>query len=290
MSDEAPVVYENDTANGASDGPKQEFELYIKASAIDKETRGSCPICHQWFMISYLMAENQEGVNFKVFTVQADCPPKNFLEEGWSKKFPVVKARSCFTKLGKDISGMMYDTFEELETFFESINRDCPELKRHNAPNVGAMKCIEDLYNAFNKFLSGKSESLLITELKKLEEFLESHESKFLVDDVLSFSDCHLLPRLQHIRVAGKAYKDFDIPKEFPLVWKYLADAYEVPAFKSTLPSDQDIIYGYEKKVTGAPVRGKGPKPTLEKFTYTTTVPQEYLDNGTNHNSHDDME
>ncbi|KAK6168896.1 hypothetical protein SNE40_020056 [Patella caerulea] len=289
MSEETPV-YENEQANGSSDNPKQDFELYIKASAIDKETRGSCPICHQWFMMSYLMAENQEGVNFKVFTVQADCPPKNFLEEGWSKKFPVVKARSCITKTGQDISGMMYDTFEELEVFFESINKDCPELKRRNAPNVAAMKCVEDLYKTFNHYLQGKADTAMLTELKKLDEFLASHETKFLVDDVLSFSDCHLLPRLQHLRVAGKAYKEFEIPKEFSHIWRYLADAYEIPAFKSTLPSDQDIVFAYEKKATKGP-SGKVPKPTLEKFSYTTTVPKEYLDNETNRNGNDsDME
>ncbi|KAH9500172.1 hypothetical protein Btru_077375 [Bulinus truncatus] len=49
-------------------------------------------------------------------------------------------------KSGQDISGMMYDTFEDLELFFESINKNCPELKRKNAPNQAAMQVVENVY------------------------------------------------------------------------------------------------------------------------------------------------
>ncbi|RUS77005.1 hypothetical protein EGW08_015230 [Elysia chlorotica] len=274
------------TDNGEGDNPNmKKFELYIKASAIDKETKGSCPICQQFFMITCLLGENQEDIDFKVFTVQADCPPKNFAS-GWSKKYPVVMVNSARNKAGQDISGMMYDTFEDLETFFESINKECPELKRKNAPNISAMTVVENLYKHFNHFIAGSPDKALVGELRKLNEYLESQDTKFLVDNVLSFSDCHLLPRLQHIRVAGKAFRDFDIPKEFTYVWRYLRDAYEQDAFRSTMPSDQDIIFNYEKKACNPPkVKGKSKgKPTLEKFTYTMDVPEDILsglDNGT---------
>ncbi|KAK7107769.1 hypothetical protein V1264_015627 [Littorina saxatilis] len=268
------------SADGADGdgGPKQRFELYIKASAIDKETKGSCPICQHWFMITCLLGENQDDIDFKVYTVQADCPPKNFgVDQGWSKKFPVVMVLSGHDKKGQDLTGTKYDTFEELETFFESINKECPELKRKNAPNVSAMQAVEDVYNAFNGYLSGKGTKRLLSELKKINDFLESDdETKFLVDNVLSFADCYLLPRLQHIRVAGKAYMDFDIPAEFTLVWKYLHEAYKTEAFRSTMPSDQDIIFHYEKKVTFDPSKMKRkPHPTLESFTYTMEVPKD---------------
>ncbi|BFZ09936.1 hypothetical protein BsWGS_12975 [Bradybaena similaris] len=255
------------------------FDLYIKASAIDKETKGSCPICQQFFMMTCILGENQDDIDFKVFTVQADCPPKNFAS-GWSKKYPVVMVNEGKSKTGQDLSGMMYDTFEELELFFESINRECPELKRKNAPNIAAMHVVDNIYKHFNHYISGQSEKGLLGELKKLNEYLESQGTKFLVDNVLSFADCHLLPRLQHIRVAGKAYRNFEIPKEFTYVWRYLKNAYEQEAFRSTMSSDQDIVFHYEKKACGDK---HSVKPTLEKFTYTMTVPDDVLnslDNG----------
>uniref|UniRef100_A0A0B6ZVK6 GST C-terminal domain-containing protein n=1 Tax=Arion vulgaris TaxID=1028688 RepID=A0A0B6ZVK6_9EUPU len=259
---------------GNSESEMLTFELYIKASAIDKETKGSCPICQQFFMMTCLLGENQDNIDFRVFTVQADCPPKNFAS-GWSKKYPVIMVNSGKSKLGETLDGSVYDTFEELELFFESINRECPELKRKNAPNIAAMKVVENLYKHFNHFISGQSEKGLVGELKKLNEYLESQDTKFLVDNVLSFSDCHLLPRLQHIRVAGKAYRGFEIPTEFVYIWRYLKNAYLQEAFKSTMPSDQDIVFHYEKKAVGPPRKGsRSAKPTLEKFTYTTDVPE----------------
>lgn len=254
--------------------PKQKFELYIKASAIDKETKGSCPICQHWFMITCLLGENQDDIDFKVYTVQADCPPKNFgVDQGWSKKFPVIMVLSGHDKKGQDLAGTKYDTFEELEIFFESINRECPELKRKNAPNVSAMQAVEDVYNAFNRFLSNRNPKALNAELKKINEFLEGEETKFLVDNVLSFADCYLLPRLQHIRVAGKAYLDYDFPKEYTAIWRYLAEAYKTEAFRSTMPSDQDIIFHYEKKVQLPSNKRSNPRPTLQTFTYTMDIP-----------------
>lgn len=96
-------------------------------------------------MMTCILGESQDDIDFKVFTVQADCPPKNFAS-GWSKKYPVVMVNSGKSKTGQDLSGMMYDTFEELELFFESINRECPELKRKNAPNIAAMHVVDNIY------------------------------------------------------------------------------------------------------------------------------------------------
>ena len=121
--------------------------MYLfQASVIDKETKGSCPMCQHWFMIACLLGERQDDLEFKVFTVQADCPPPNFVDRGWSKKFPVVEVTSGRSKTGKDIGGMYYDTSEELGVFFESINTICPFLKEKNAPNVSAMKACESIY------------------------------------------------------------------------------------------------------------------------------------------------
>ncbi|XP_046566166.1 chloride intracellular channel protein 2-like [Haliotis rubra] len=251
---------------------KQEFKLFIKASQIDKETRGPCPICEHWFMIAYLIAQKQPGVNFSVFTVQENSPPKEF--EGWSKKFPVVLSVNCTDKKGQDISGCMYDSFEELETFFENINRECPELKRHNKENGDAMARVDTLYATFNGFLTGQPESKLTKALRALNEDLDNGK-RFFIDDMLCYVDCHLLPRLQHIKVATKRYADYNIPKEFIAIWKFLAYAYQQPAFIATMPRDQDIIFHYKKKVTAFP---EVKNSTIEKFSYDTYVPEEILE------------
>ena len=48
----------------------------------------------------------------------------------------------------------------------------------------------------------------LLQELIRLDRFLESRGTKFLCGDQMTFADCELLPKLQHIRVATKVKDD----------------------------------------------------------------------------------
>jgi chloride intracellular channel protein 2 len=45
-------------------------------------------------------------------------------------------------------------------------------------------------------------------------------------DDRPDHLDCQLLPKLQHIRVAARALRGFDIPLEMKTLWRYLGNAY----------------------------------------------------------------
>jgi len=263
--------------SSSSSSSSLKFSLYIKASAIDKKFPGADPICQQFSMLTRLLGEQHEEMEFQVFTLDADAPPKDVLPDDWSKNFPFVTVSSGVDKNGRDISGSKYDTFEELERFFESVNTKCPELKRRNRPNQSSMAVIEDLFIAFNRYIRGQPETGLVTELKRLDRYLKKNGStKYLVDDVLSFADCHLLPRLQHIRVAGKAYRQFEIPKELKSLWRYLAIAYEHSAIKATTPSDQDILYFYENKAKTRAVSFRR-SWKLDELKYSIEVPEECL-------------
>ena len=44
----------------------------------------------------------------------------------------------------------------------------------------------------------------LLQELIRLDRYLESRQTRFLCGDQMTFADCELLPKLQHIRVAVK--------------------------------------------------------------------------------------
>ena len=57
-----------------------------------------------------------------------------------------------------------------------------------------------------------------------------------------------MLPKLQHIRVAAKAFKDFEIPDDMVGLWNYLGAAYQNETFRKTCPSDQEIVYQWESK------------------------------------------
>ena len=39
------------------------------------------------------------------------------------------------------------------------------------------------------------------------------------------------MPKLQHIRVAGRYFENFDIPNELSHLWQYVKEMYELDAF-----------------------------------------------------------
>ena len=111
--------------------------------------------------------------------------------------------------------------------------------------NVKAAEASMNVFSKFSFYIKDVSHSPapLLAELRRLNSYIEQSPHKFLCRDVPDHLDCMMLPKLQHIRVVAKAYKDFDIPKEFRGVWQYLANAYHYDVFRKTCPSDQEIVY-----------------------------------------------
>ena len=52
------------------------------------------------------------------------------------------------------------------------------------------------------------------------------------------------MPKLQHVRLAGKFFLDYEIPHEFAHLWRYIKEMYQLDAFGQSCPADQDIIQG----------------------------------------------
>lgn len=94
---------------------------------------------------------------------------------------------------------------------------------------------IENLYSKLKLVLVKKDDqknNALLAHLKKINDHLQHRNSRFLTGDTMCCFDCELMydfigfliswlfimysyhfrPRLQHIRVAGKYFSDFEIP------------------------------------------------------------------------------
>ena len=123
-------------------------------------------------------------------------------------------------------------------------------------------------------FLKGlKSADVLEKDLRSVDAFLQEQGTNYLVSDVMQRADCYFLPTIQHIRVAGKAYCDYDIPSELTYLWSYLERAYQTEAFNNTCPVDSEIVSSYLLKAKNRPakalLRGEVksvsvPNPTVE--------------------------
>ncbi len=62
---------------------------------------------------------------------------------------------------------------------------------------------------------------------------------RFLTGDTMCCFDTELMPKLQHIRVAGKFFLDYDIPSDLTHLWKYIRGMYGLDAFIQSVPADQ---------------------------------------------------
>lgn len=74
---------------------------------------------------------------------------------------------------------------------------------------------IENVYSKLKLMLLKREEqrnASLLAHLKKINDHLATRASRFLTGDTICCFDCELMPRLQHIRVAGKYFADFEIP------------------------------------------------------------------------------
>ncbi|KAK2187941.1 hypothetical protein NP493_149g02008 [Ridgeia piscesae] len=244
-----PQTHETEEALENSEDTRPVVELFVKA-AVDKFRNGGCPTCHRYFLIFFILRE-RGLVDLVVTTFLPESPPKEVKEFSNGKHFPLVKVHKGYDSNGQDMTGTECDTIDEIETLISRFDSEDMLDRRQSPKEAMAEKSSENLYNKFMQFL--KSETAdptpLIRNLEKVDAHLRETDNTFMVTDHLTRADCYVLPTLQHIRVAGKYYKSFEIPTELTCLWRYLSNVYETDAFKESCPADREIITHYDSKV-----------------------------------------
>jgi len=135
-----------------------------------------------------------------------------------------------------------------------------------------------DLYNKFKVMLVKRDEAskkAVITLLQRINDTLGAKGTRFLTGETLCCFDCELMPKLQHIRVAGKFFVGFEIPPQMTHLWNYIREMYKLDAFTQSCPADQDIIHMYKMQQQFGSFAKIKSREELEVPTYTTTVPSE---------------
>jgi len=243
-------------SGGGGDVP--EIELIIKASTIDGRRKGACLFCQEYFMDLYLLAE-LKTISLKVTTVDMQKPPPDFRSNFEATPPPIL------------IDGGL--AVLENEKIERHIMKNIPGGHNLFVQDKEVAVLIENVYSKFKLMLLKKdsaSQATLLVHLSKINTHLGQKETRFLTGDTLCCFDCELMPRLQHIRVAGGFFvDDFKIPGNLDNLWRYMKSMYELDAFGQSVPADQDIINHY-KLQQGVKV---AKHEELETPTYTTTIP-----------------
>ena len=234
------------------------IELVIKSSAIDSHRKGGCLFCHEYFMELFLMAEIQT-ITLKVTLVDILKPPEDFRAKFGTTPPPILSdGNTCIV---------------ENENIEEHIKSKIPGGHNLFTQPKEIITLIQDVYSKFKLLLLKKDDASrkgLLAQLLKINNHFESNKGyRFLSGDTLCSSDCELMPKLQHIRIAGSAIADFYIPLELCYIWKYFMEMYRLPAFLQSCPYDQDIVNHYRQQKGLAITR----QEKLETPTMTITIP-----------------
>lgn len=244
-------------AEGPPSGSLPEIELIIKASTIDGRRKGACLFCHEYFMDLYLLAE-LKTISLKITTVDMLKPPPDFRSNFEATPPPIL--------IDSGLAVLENDKIER------HIMKSIPGGHNLFVQDKEVASKIENVYSKFKIMLLKKddgSKNNILNNLRKINDHLENKGSRFLTGETMCCFDCELMPKLQHIRVAGSFFADFHIPGDMRALWKYFQEMYNLDAFTQSCPADQDIINHYKLQ--------QGTKMTkreeLEAPSFTNTVP-----------------
>ena len=145
----------------------------------------------------------------------------------------------------------------EIETLIEKISPEHPLRSQNDEVNFLVFKGPgSGVYHKFCQLVKNVDSStderlkgILKEELVALDAFLrsESMPGQFLGGDNMCLPDCILLPKLLHIKVVAKVFKDFEIPEELVGIHQYMDAANENQAFTRTSPSEEVIVDAWSR-------------------------------------------
>jgi len=239
-----------------------EIELIIKASGIDGRRKGACIFCQEYFMDLYLLAE-LKTISLKITTVDMKRPPADFRSNFEAAQPPILID-----------SGVAILENEKIE---RHIMKNIPGGHNLFVPDQEVSRKIENVYSRFKHMLMKRDDAsvrAMTAVLTKIDEMLGLKGTRFLTGDTMCCFDCELMPKLQHIRVAGSHFCDYEIPESLTHLWKYIKEMYLLDAFTQSNPADQDIINVYKNQQG---MRSKK-REELETPSYTTSVPAAVAD------------
>ncbi|CAH1797898.1 unnamed protein product [Owenia fusiformis] len=217
--------------------PIKRFTLYIKAGS-DGTCVGDCPFSQRaWLFMLIKRLKDQTTVA----TINILNKSDEFLKMNPKGKTPVLFDH----KENKAV-----DDSEEICTYIDGLFPEPPV--GCNFKETAADAATSKIFPSLCKMIMNKNTSetpilkqTLTNELVKVNAYLETSKYPFLTGDTLQAIDCAVLPKLLHVKVAGKAYKNYTIPNELESLAKYLENAEADPVFAETRPLDEEIICGW---------------------------------------------
>jgi len=229
-----------------------EMTLYLKAGP-DPSLPGDCP-----FAQTTRMVLSEKNLPYTLRPTTPETKP-SWLLDFYGGALPALRHRKeCYVE--SDV------VCQYLEFFFEGEEGGLSSYSKRAMRNSGDL--IEGFFGSVAKYLKyagdvGDGNDLILRgdvedQLKQLEVYLDgdvdggdegSRAGPYLVGDGERFTlvDCQLGPKLYHLMIGLKAFKEdaIDLEDSFPLVHGYYKAVLERPSFQETIVDEETVVWGW---------------------------------------------
>ncbi|KAJ4807616.1 Chloride intracellular channel protein 1 [Rhynchospora pubera] len=209
-------------------------EVCVKAAVGRPDLLGDCP-----FSQRVLLTLEEKHIPYHTKLIDVSNKPHWFLQISPEGKVPVLKYQD----------GTWHPDSDVITQYLEDKNPNPSLATPPQFASVGSK-----IFPTFVTFLKSKdpndgSEQALLTELRSLDQHLNSH-GPFINGDKISAADLSLAPKLYHLKVALGHFKGWTVPQAFTHVNNYMNALFSRESFKNTKPAgDEYVIAGWKPKV-----------------------------------------
>lgn len=221
---------------------KERFEVAVKGLPKDgakssfEGKLGDCPFTHR-----VLLTLEEKQIPYVKHYVNTHDKPEWLSEAHPEKKVPAVK----------DLNSNKW--IADSAAIVDYIEDEIPEPplgKTGDSKNVG-----EGLFPAFVSYLQSfdkaeekEKRSYLRTKLQEIDTFLQSHKP-YIHGKSVGPNDLELAPKLHHVQLVTKQFKDWDVYTAFPAIGEYAGAMQNRQSWKNTKYEDGLVIQEWGDKV-----------------------------------------
>ena len=136
----------------------------------------------------------------------------------------------------------------------EYLDQTYPEPPLNLPGNKDAEEATGQIFSVFSEYAKNQDktkdaelEAKFTAELERVDQFLGKTPGAFLCGDSWSIADCVLVPRLYHITVVARHYKNYNKYENMQNLVKYMDTAFATDVFKATDYPPEYILQGWAK-------------------------------------------
>lgn len=221
------------------------LQLHVKAGP-DGRAIGDCPFAHAIRLVA-----GSKGLAIDVVPHAPDAKPSWLLDDHEGKLPCLVDGDDIVTESRK-IAAFLDERYPR-PSLSSVSGLEAAETAAQ--PVFGAFarycrSCKEGSLAADNVAVEKELKKDLLLQLCTLDAHLASAAKPYACGD-FSMCDAFLLPALWHVRVAGKAFKSFDVPVQFEALHTYMEHAMATPTFEASAPTPEMVRWGWATARSG---------------------------------------